>query len=1582
MKRRYTLELLISFLLITVKAFSYDFKVDGLCYNKLSDNTVELTWEALNTPYSGDIVVPSYVSYNGKGYTVLTIGRFAMANVFSLNSKGEIINSGTNSKLKSVSLPSTIISIEERAFSLCSSLTSISIPNSVTSIGNGAFDSCSGLTSIIIPNSVTSIGNYAFYYCSGLTSIKVESGNTVYDSRNNCNAIIKKSNNELIAGCKNTVIPNSVTSIGDYAFWDCRGLTSISIPNSVTSIGDYAFWDCRGLTSISIPNSVTSIGNNAFRNCSGLTSISIPNSVTSIGNSAFSYCGGLTSIKVESGNNVYDSRNNCNAIIKKSTNELIAGCKNTVIPNSVTSIGNSAFSDCSGLTSISIPNSVTSIGNGAFYYCSGLTSISIPNSVTSIGNSAFYYCSGLTSISIPNSVTSIGNSAFYYCRGLKDVISEIKTPFEISENVFSVYSNAKLTVPSGTKSAYQSTAGWNKFTNIVEASGGNTSTKRTIHVATAGTLPNLISESEKYTIEELTLTGELNGTDFRLLRDMAGSDYLGNLTGGNLQKLDLSGIRIVEGGDKYLDTEEISTAGILGNFSYNIQTNKISQYLFCGCPVLQSLILPNSITSIELCAIEHCKNLTLIVIPQSVTSIGGWAFYGCNNLKSITIPASVTSIGMRAFLECRKLEEIIIEEGNSNYVSVGGVLFNKNMTTLIQFPQGKTITTYDIPGSVKTINELVFYYCKTLTRIGIPEGVTSIGHGSFCGCEGLTSITLPNSLVQLGSDAFCDCCGLTSISIPNSVTSIGSSAFNDCSGLTSIIIPNSVRSIGSQAFYSCSGLTSISIPNSVTSIGNSAFSYCSGLTSIIIPNSVRSIGSQAFYSCSGLTSISIPNSVTSIGNSAFSYCSGLKDVISEIKTPFEISENVFSVYSTAKLTVPSGTKSAYQSTAGWNKFTNIVESTNSGDNTGTKRTIHVATAGTLPNLILESEKYTIEELTLTGELNGTDFRLLRDMAGCNYLGEKTSGKLAVLDMTNAKIVAGGEKYLDTDKIYGKGGVNSSGSFHYGINNSDAIPDYVFCGCYLKEMHIPNSVTSIGNQAFSLWSGPTSITIPNSVKSIGDYAFFSCLGLTSITIPNSVMSIGSGAFRYCSGLKDVISEIKTPFEISENVFSVYSTAKLTVPKGTKSAYLSTSSWNKFSTIIEAEGGNVETEVTFASNGITYKGTIATQLGEVIAVGSNSKNLEIPSTVSYDGRSYSVTSIKNGALDGLTLNYLSIPSSVTSLDNTIFSNCDLGALIWKANNALSSNVFSNAKFSTASNFLLYVNSASYAPSNVKNVVVGTSANTILLSDNGGNFYCPKEFTAQYISYSHNYSMKTGGNGKGWETLALPFDVQKIEHKTKGTLTPFAKYNSADDSQRPFWLYEFGSNGFKRTDAIKANTPYIIAMPNDSKYDEEYIITGDVTFSATNAQVYETESLVKPSSNGKTFAPAFAAVNSSSSVYALNVSNDLTYYSGPYDAGSRFVSNLRNIYPFEAYMTTSSSGARALAIEFEDDATGIEDIPIMYRSEGRVKVYNLTGLLMFSVPQSDFAEKWKYLPSGVYIVNGQKMIKSDDVQYNLVY
>ena len=351
------------------------------------------------------------------------------------------------------------------------SVTYSDVAYSVTSIGAWAFANCSGLTSVTIPNSVTSIANGAFTGCSRLITVTLNS-NTIVSKKYASNINI---GTKFGTQVKKYIIGEDVTSIGDVAFYNCSSLTSVTIPNSVTSIGSSAFSGCSGLTSIDIPNNVTSIGTDAFHNCSGLTSVNwnaqncsdfeeinylpfsgcsgitaftigdevehipaglcckmsnltsvmIPSSVTSIGNSAFSFCSGLKKV------NITDIAAWCNITLGNGGSNPLNYAKhlymddaevtNLIIPNSVTSIGNYAFYGCSGFTSVTIPNSITSIGSSAFEDCSGLTSVTIPNSVTSIGESAFENCSGMASVTIGNGVTSIGNNVFVNCGSLKSV---------------------------------------------------------------------------------------------------------------------------------------------------------------------------------------------------------------------------------------------------------------------------------------------------------------------------------------------------------------------------------------------------------------------------------------------------------------------------------------------------------------------------------------------------------------------------------------------------------------------------------------------------------------------------------------------------------------------------------------------------------------------------------------------------------------------------------------------------------------------------------------------------------------------------------------------------------------------------------------------------------------------------------------------------------------------------------------------------------------------------------------------------------------------------------------------------------
>ena len=508
------------------------------------------------------------------------------------------------SRQTSYSIPNSVTSIGDCAFSSCKSLTSLTIPDSVTVIGGGAFENCSNLTSLTIPNSVTSIGDGAFRF-SRLTSLTIPNSVTsIGDSAFECSHLTM------------LTIPNSVTAIGKGAFKDCSSLTSLTIPDSVSSIGDSAFYWCKSLTSLTIPNSVTSIGDSAFCLCSRLTSLTIPDSVTSIGDSAFSSCSSLTSL---------------------------------TIPDSVTSIGDWAFEDCSSLTSLTIPDSVTSIGDWAFKGCSSLNSLTIPDSVTSIGDKAFSYCSSLTSLTIPNSITTVGSNPF---RGLTLQLDNRSPHFYVEDNVLFTADKSQLIAYCSRQTSYSIP---NSVTSIGDSAFEGSSN------LTSLTIPNSVTTiGDRAFLECSRLTSLTISSSVTAIGDSAfwNCSRLNSLTipksvtsigdGAFVRCSNLTSLTIPDsvtsiGNWAFEDCSSLTSLTIPDSVS------SIGDRAFSYCSSLTSLTIPNSVTSIGGGTFYNCDGLTSLTIPDSVTSMGKRALYGCDNLNQSTREELEDRFGKRIF---------------------------------------------------------------------------------------------------------------------------------------------------------------------------------------------------------------------------------------------------------------------------------------------------------------------------------------------------------------------------------------------------------------------------------------------------------------------------------------------------------------------------------------------------------------------------------------------------------------------------------------------------------------------------------------------------------------------------------------------------------------------------------------------------------------------------------------------------------------------------------------------------------------------------------------------------------------------
>ena len=653
-------------LIASIETYAHDIEVpntegETIFYRRISNTELEVTYKgnkynSYDNEYSGDIIIPSTVEYNGKIYDVVSIGVAAFLNCTSLTSV--IIPNGITSideaafqgcsSLTSITIPNSVTSISQSVFANCIKLTSVTIPNSVSMIKGEAFRDCSSLNSISIPNSVTSIGYYAFEGTAWLNNQPdglVYAGKVLYQYKGtmpeNTSVVlddgtlgITQNAFEGRSGLSSITIPNSVTFIGDGSFkgtawlnnqpdglvyagkvlYQYKGTmpdnTKIVLDDGTLSISPNAFSECRGLTSITIPSSLVSIGDFAFSNCNNLTSVSIPNGVNYIGEAAFGWCSSLTSVVIP------------NSITSLSFSTF-TGCSSlasVTIPNSVSSIGGYAFEGCRSLASVTIPNSVNFIGESAFLGCSSLAFVTISDGVSIIGNSAFYGCSSLSFLDIPNSVISIGNGAFCDCKSLSSInISNSMTYIE--EHTFNgCRSLTTVDIPNGVESI-----GDNAFKNC----SGLTSVNIGENVASIGS-------SAFY---------GCNNIKSVYIMDL--SVWCKYFTVSTPNPIFSSNHHL------YLNNVEIKNLTIPENIT------SLGNYVFSGCGYITSVTIPNNVTTIGESAFENCYSMRTLKLPDELQIIKKTAFKGCSSLSSVTIPAYVEFIYQEAFANCNALEGVI-----------------------------------------------------------------------------------------------------------------------------------------------------------------------------------------------------------------------------------------------------------------------------------------------------------------------------------------------------------------------------------------------------------------------------------------------------------------------------------------------------------------------------------------------------------------------------------------------------------------------------------------------------------------------------------------------------------------------------------------------------------------------------------------------------------------------------------------------------------------------------------------------------------------------------------------------------------
>ena len=928
--------------------------------------------------------------------------------------------------LKSINFPGKLTTIEDWAFAGCSALESISLPNSLTTIGGNVFRECSSLTSVVIPDSVTYIGMASFIDCSSLKSAVLGRGmtQTARYMFGNCTSL------------ESVVIPETITTLFNYTFYN-TGFKSFTIPQSVTKIGSYLFESSKSLTEVTIHDKVTEIGNAAFNKCSALTAIySMPIIPYTIGaTDVFKTNNAETKIYVPSGSvKAYKS------LWTQYENLIVA---DSAIPAPSEVVINYTTTDANPLQ---FPENSDIVVRDA-------GTLVLPGSYSALPAGLFKDQTTLETITLPSTVSGICGGAFEGCTSLKKVYSKSTTPPVINEAAFSLI-GCYLYVPSESAAEYRADSGWQVYNDYII--GYNFTTGDSDPTPT---IPD--NEIWFYTPTEVSVT-------------------------------------IPEYSDYTVTWNPNTGKGIVSSSKAITKTYS----MFNDCSTITRVELPKTIKSVS--GFTNCTALKAITLPEGTEDIGGFSGSG---LESIVIPNSVTTIGASAFYNCTNLKSVTLPE-NENFTAIRNKTFY-NCTAL---------TECIVPSSVTLMEEEVFKNCTSLRNLVLPEGLEEIKTRAFTNCA-FESLNLPSTLLYIPAECCLNCKNLKHITITEGIPSIYSGALKGCTSLESVTLTSTVTEIDSSVFTDCTALTRVNIPSleywlNLKNGADRVFYlrdsndkylnvglYISGelLEDVVIPDGVTAIGERVFTNYDRLKSITIPSSVTEIGTEAFLNCSNLTAVRCNGTTPPTLGANVFkySDYTHSSGTtyyplnnlmiyVPSSAVETYRTHNSWKEYKDMIVDENYVFDPETMQITYTTTDGSMLDLSVGGFG---DAIVLSHTYGRIVFdRPVASFAFYVFRSETNASKLKSL--TLPKTIT-------------------------------EIPNNAFYNCYnLTNAPLRNTVKSIGEYAFENCRSLTNVEVPNSVITIGANAFKGCTNLTRITAGSSVTSVGASAFSGCTNLKTV------------------------------------------------------------------------------------------------------------------------------------------------------------------------------------------------------------------------------------------------------------------------------------------------------------------------------------------------------------------------------------------------------------------------------------------------------------------------------